>query len=176
MEDERDILEEDKIEFQNDRKRPQLLVVVSVLSFINLGIGLLGTVFGLLGTKASSDEMEDSFLVLTELKNKFDDAGSEQMSVVFEQLKEVMLYTNEYYYFALMISLIGIIAGLIGVSWMYKGKKNGFHLYIIYNLIAVFGLYMYVPSISVPMVSIITNSIIAMIFILLYAKNLSWMK
>ena len=70
------------------------------------------------------------------------------------------------------------IAGL-GASAAYlmlKRNYTGFHAYIIYSLFSSVSMYFFVPPTMVPSAILIVNLLISLVFVLLYARHLSWMK
>jgi len=117
-------------------------------------------------------------------------ASKVQMTQSMTQLKEVGMYSlsdmmakiqamaeqiNENFYLATIIALISTGLGLFSIVKMWKGDRLGFHLYIVYSLISIAGLYLYVSPQNIPSVVIVFNLIVSGIFILMYSRNLKWM-
>jgi hypothetical protein len=66
--------------------------------------------------------------------------------------------------------------GLNGVIFMLKGRKLGFHLYIVYNLIALISIYASAPASEIPSFYFILFGIISSVFIFMFSRNLKFMK
>jgi len=160
----------------NIQKRPTFLKVLCILTFINVGLGVLGVFIGVMSGKASATELEQSAAAITQMANEIRSNGNASLANMLEQVNDLAFFANENHWMAMGLSALAISAGFLGAVWMYNGKKSGFHSYIIYSIIAVFGVYVYVPSDSIPVFSIVFNSIISLIFIFMYSRNLHWMK
>lgn len=160
----------------NIQKRPTFLKVLCILTFISVGFGVLGLLIGVLTGKASATEMEQSAASITQIANDVRGKGNASLADMLEQVNDMAYFANQNHWLAMGLTALTMSAGFLGAFWMYNGLKKGFHAYIIYNFLAVFSVYVYVPSDSIPLFSIIFNSIIALIFILMYSRNLHWMK
>jgi hypothetical protein len=157
-------------------KRPTLLTVLCVLSFISIGFSFLGNFSALLSGPLPIDELEKVIADSMNLVARLQDAGSSDLSKTLELVIRTQEYINSNFYPHTLITLIGLITGFIGVFFMFKGRKNGFHFYIVYNILSIVGIYVSVPASEVPTIMIVSNMIFSAIFILLYSRNLSWMK
>src|ERR1041384_8237009 len=102
--------------------------------------------------------------------------GANSGADMLEQLNVITAYSNENYWMMLGISVVSVATGLTGAIMMWKGRKTGFHLYIIYNIIMTLAVYAAVPIELVPAYLTITNVILSLIFILMYSRNLKWMR
>jgi hypothetical protein len=160
----------------NIQKRPTFLKVLCILTFINIGFGILGLLIGVMSGKASATELEQSAAAITQIANDVRSHGSVGLANMLEQVNDMAFYANENHWMAMGLTALAITAGFLGAVWMYNGKKSGFHSYIIYNVIALFGVYVYIPSESIPVFSIVVNGIFSLIFIFMYSRNLHWMK
>ena len=85
-------------------------------------------------------------------------------------------YYQESFYSFQLVQFLCIGCGLAGAIWMFKGKKIGFHLYIIYSLISLGSMYIFIPFSEVPSYSILFNGLFSGLFIWMYSRNLSWLK
>jgi hypothetical protein len=59
-------------EVQINPKRPKFLLVISILSFVNIGMTVLTSLFGVLGGKPSEEELETAKLQFAESQEKLD--------------------------------------------------------------------------------------------------------
>jgi len=93
-----------------------------------------------------------------------------------EKIDRMSVEVNENFYFVAVFGLIVTIIGLYSALKMWKGSKLGFHIYIIYNLISIGGIYLYVSPANIPTIFVVFNVILSGIFILMYSRNLKWLK
>lgn len=156
-------------------KRPVLLTVLCILSFITIGFGLLGVLFTLIGGEPSPEKIQAAYNELIQMAGEMRDKQLTTIADMIEQAADLTVYQQHRYWSVLGINALTMITGFVGVLFMFKGRRLGFHLYIIYNLISVGGMFLIVPSHMVPMVSVIMNLFISGLFIFLYALNLKWM-
>jgi len=169
-------------EGQVNEKRPKFLLVISILSFVNIGMTVLTSLFGVLGGKPSAEELETAKLQFAESQEKIDAlAQSEKIDMSYwsEILTkmEVMsdnMYANFVTYNGLIL-LVSLFA-LMAVYLMFIGKKLGFHLYIGYCFLYVIQSYFFTTPSDVPTFVIVLNTLYGGIWVYLYARNLKWMK
>ncbi|MES2588953.1 MAG: hypothetical protein V4622_08235 [Bacteroidota bacterium] len=161
---------------EEQKKRPVFLLVLAILSFITIGFGLIGNFLGLLAGPMSPSEMENVMASGLKTVESMQNSGMDSFSESFELIFRMQKYINSNFYPHILVTLLSLIVGFIGVLFMLKGNKKGFHLYIIYNLINVATIYVSVPANEVPNVIIISNVIFAGLFVFLYSRNLHWMK
>ncbi|MDF3028931.1 MAG: hypothetical protein K0S23_3238 [Fluviicola sp.] len=162
-------------EVQENKKRPVLLTVLCILSFIVVGFGVLGVLFSIIGGQPSAEEIESTYNLSIQAASDMRDQKIIWLAEILEQGADLVAYQQHRYWSVLMINALTMITGFVGVLFMFKGKKLGFHLYIIYNLLSIGGTFLIVPSHMVPMASVIMNLILSGLFIFLYSLNLKWM-
>lgn len=164
----------DNVNFE-EKKRPTMLTVLAVLSFIYIGISIISNFFQLIRGPFTEDELYemkvDSAKQITEMKT----LGADWVVDLLEKSQRMIEDLNSNFYLALSITLISFIIGLVGVIMMLKRRKLGFHLYIIYNIIAVGAVFLYASPANVPAFATIFNVIIAALFIFLYSRTLHWL-
>lgn len=157
-----------------EAKRPVFLTVLSIFSLIFIGFSLIGILLGLLSGKLSSEQMELMKIDTYKLVEQFQGSGMEDFSTLFEQSFRMLEYQNNNFWMHNLISLLCFLTGFLGVIYMIKAFKKGFHMYIIYNIIYVLLIYVSVPANEVPTYTIIVNVIFSGLFIFLYSRNLKW--
>lgn len=163
-------------------KRPKFLLIISILSFVNIGITILTSFFGVLGGKPSSQELEAAKLQFAESQEKLDSlAKSEKVdmsywSEVLTKLETMSdnMYANFVAYNGLIL-VIAIVA-LVAVYLMFVGRKIGFHFYIGYCFLYVIQSYFFTTPSDVPTFVIVLNTLYGGIWVYLYSRNLKWMK
>jgi hypothetical protein len=161
---------------EEQKKRPVFLTVLAILSFISIGFGLLGNVMGLIAGPMSAAEMEQVTSTSMKIIESMDQGGANNFSDTFAMAFRMENYKNLNFYPDKLITILGFVLGLFGVINMMKGNKNGFHMYIIYNLISIATIYVSVPPSEVPGFFIVVNVLFSGLFVLLYSRNLHWMK
>ncbi len=162
-------------QIEQNPKRPVLLKVLCILSFIVVGFGSLMVLVSLLGGQPSPEEIEATSNQLIQTASDMRDKNIIWAADMFEQMADVTAYQQQRYWSVLSLNALTMFTGFIGVLFMFRGKKLGFHLYIIYNLLSVGGTFLIVPSHMISMATVIMNLIISGVFILLYSRNLKWM-
>lgn len=167
----------DELDTINEEKpRPGFLTVLCVLSFISTGLSLIFGLFSFISGPQSDEQMLQSKVDIAKSISEFRKMGMDGMVEMFNKLQLMTEETNNNFYLSGVITLIVASMGLYGVIKMWKGMKQGFHLYIVYSLFSVAGLYFYVSPNNIPSIVIIVNLILSGIFIFMYSRNLKWMK
>ncbi|MFM6934580.1 MAG: hypothetical protein ACKOXP_03995 [Flavobacteriales bacterium] len=163
-------------------KRPNFLLVISILSFVNIGVSMLTSFFGIIGGKPSDAEIETAKLQFARSQEQLDGlAKTEKVDMTYwsEILRklEVMsdhMYANFALYNALIL-LVSLLA-LSAVYLMFTGKKLGFHLYIAYCFLYVIQSYFFTAPQDVPTFVIVLNILYGGLWAFLYSRNLKWMR
>jgi hypothetical protein len=163
-------------------KRPKFLLVISILSFVNIGMTVLTSLFGVLGGKPSAEELEAAKLQFANSQEQLETlAQSEKVDMSYwsEILTkmEIMsdnMYANSIAYNGLIL-LVALFA-FITVFLMFTGKKLGFHLYIGYCFLYVIQSYFFTTPSDVPTFVIVLNTLYGGIWVYLYSRNLKWMR
>ena len=88
-------------------------------------------------------------------------------------LEHLFKHENFEFYHSLSLVFCGI--GIAGAIMMYRGMKLGFHLYIVYSFLTLIQYYFITDASNIPVVLLITNGLISLLFIYLYSRHLSWM-
>ena len=165
------------LESQNEKfQRPPLLTVLSVLSLITIGFGLLGAISGIFSGPPSAEEIESHIASFGHNIAILQEAGEVYWVDVLTKMVKLITYTSANFYMNTTIELVGYATGLAGVILMLRGRKIGFHLYIIYSLIMVLSIYASAPVSEIPPFYLISLAVVSLIFIFLYSRNLKFMK
>ena len=155
--------------------RPRLLTVICILSFISLGLSFVSVVGSLVYGPSSSTEIVKQRSDLAESTEIMRNTGMGDVADAFEQVQRMNEALNRHFYEASTVSILLVILGFYGVLSMWRGKKIGFHIYIIYNLATIANLYLFVSPTDIPSYAVIWGVLISAIFIMLYARNLKWL-
>lgn len=158
------------------KRRPVFLTVLGILTFVSTGFGVLGLLLSLVNGPSSDDEVERVVAQSMTSVNELREMGATYMADQMEKIARMNIYINENFYPMLMANFVTLVFGIGGVILMWRGRKLGFHSYIIYNLLSILGIYVTVPAAEVPSLMIILGVIFSAIFIFMYSRNLKWMK
>lgn len=160
---------------EENQPRPKFLTVLCILTFIATGANLVTGLFNLVITgKQSEEQMLEMKVQYAESISGLRDAGMHGFVELMEKLDRMTTEINENFYMAAIISLITVGIGLYAALKMWKGFKVGFHLYIVYNLLAIAGIYLYVSPANIPSFVVIFNFVLSAIFVFMYSRNLHW--
>ncbi len=159
-----------------EEKRPTLLTVLCILTFVSIGINMLTLLVQLVAGPSSEEEILAERVELSRAISQMQDAGMDGVAQMMEQFMAMTAQIKENFYFAMAISLVTYVVGFFGALKMFQGEKIGFHLYIVYNLLSIGGIYLYVSPNNIPSMSIIFGLILSGAFIFMYSRNLSWLK
>ncbi len=96
---------------------PSMLNVLTILTFIGSGLGLISTAFLKFGCKV---------LEMDEVVSKMKDADIEILEKTCDHIMVLMI-----------VGFVSSLIGLIGAIMMRKLKKQGFYIYIIGQLIGI---------------------------------------
>lgn len=162
-------------EIEEEKKRPTLLTVLVVLSLMVIANGLFSNLLGLLAGPLSSDQVQEMVDSNMGQVNQLYEMGQPYWGDTTLKILNMITYTNANFMMDRMINIVGYSIGLFGVLNMLRGVKLGFHFYIIYNLIALFGIYASVPVSEIPGFYFGFFGVISLLFIYLYSKTLPWM-
>lgn len=131
-----------------EKKRPELLTLLCILTFIYSGLQTLSNLFMLLNRDFIADNIEGSGFQLEDLQPILD-----MPSLFF--LLNTFLFT----------------AVLVGAIYMWSLKKIGFHIYTLAQIALLFVISIFNPFNITPFAEILMTSM----FILLYYRHLKFM-
>ncbi|GAB5418186.1 MAG: hypothetical protein Crog4KO_32660 [Crocinitomicaceae bacterium] len=157
-------------------KRPVFLLVLCILSFISIGIGFVEGGMALISGPDSPEQMEASIAVLDKQIAGLDDQQMSDWKPTFEKLKNLVIVLNDKFYAYAALGLFIHAIGLGAVIMMLKGRKIGFHFYIIYTLLSIGDYYFFISPAMIPTIVIVFSALLGALFVSLYAVNLKWMR
>ena len=167
-------------EFSNERieaeKRPGFLKAISIMSFVGIGLSLISSFAGLFSAKQTEEQLLTEKVAMSKAIKDLQELGMDSWVHFIRQLQEMNVEINEHLLLANGLSIVVGLIGLLGVIKMWNGFKVGFHIYIIYSLFSVGVIYLYVSPVNIPSIIIIFSSVLSLIWILMYSRNLHWMK
>ena len=160
---------------QKPVKRPTLLTVLCVLSFVAIGFSIIGLLIALISGKPSAEEIENTYNMSMQAAREMKAKNMLGFAEFFEQAAELSSYQQQNYWKVMAMNILTTGSGLIGVLMMFKGKRLGFHIYIVYNLLSVGGSFLIIPSYMVQFATVLTGFVFSGLFDYLYSRNLKWM-
>jgi len=160
----------------NQKERPQMLLVLCILSWVSIGFSLITNVISFFRGPISSERMGEAKGDMLSLINEAKSSGMDLIADVFTKLQHMTEVYNANHYSFYGLNIIVLLIGLGGVVWMFLGKKQGFHLYIGYSLLSVIQIYFFLIPSEIPSAFTILGLLFSGLFIFLYSRNLSWMK
>ncbi len=144
-------------EYQEENmERPKFLLVLCIMTICNAGLTLVNGLFSLFSAKPSEAEIA-----------KANSQISKSLDLLIDQ---------EMYYWVDVIKKVLSLCGLLAAIFMLKGKKIGFHAYIIYSFLWILQTYLFVAPQNVPSVLVIFNVLFCVGFIFMYSRNLKWLR
>ena len=163
--------------FQEKPKRPQLLTVLCVLSFIMCAFTIISTVVSI------AQDSPESHQRSVEQIRTINPAMADQMEDTF-----LMMESNTYLKLSPYINLVFMLGSFLGVMLMWKLNKKGFYIYAVAEILPYIS-YLFVDAskMSVPglsagmgatlmMVGLIFMILCDLIFVFLYSRNLNIMQ
>ncbi len=169
-------MENHQIDMNQQNKRPVFLTVLCILTFISTGISLLSGLIQLLTGKSSSEAMDNLLAQNTSSANQLRTINMNFMADQIDKIGYMAKMNNEYFYSSTLLTLLITLIGLFGAVFMMRGRKLGFHFYIIYTLAAVSTPFLFVGIENASSFLVILGLIFGGLFVLMYSRNLKWLK
>lgn len=163
---------DNKIELKE--RRGMTLTVLCVLSWIAIGLSFLGMIWNLIkGKKTEAELLEDKIEQLSAVP----DGPAKEMTLNIMQEGFVADELANQYFFELMAqNVLTLILGFFAVLLMFKLKKIGFYLYLLYCAIPIavsIGVFGVSGFMSIIIIGVL--SIISLVFVILYGYQLKRM-
>lgn len=144
-------------------QRPVFLTVLCILTFVGAGLAIISALFSVL----TMGQIESSFGQMNEALSEVD-----------------MDFSNSYRWVKIsyVLNLCGGLLCLAGALFMWKLKKIGFFIYILGQLLPLFGSFMTMNSINLGVfagfgiVMTVIGMLFPIAFIIMYGLNLKHMK
>lgn len=163
------------VEIQNT-ERPKGLLVLCILSWVNAGISIISGLINLLGGPLSEVKMREQKVEALSAVNELHDMGFNWLADNMEKIGYLTEVFNKNHFAVNALTLLFVFVGLAGTLLMYRGRKLGFHLYIVYNLLAISHVYIFLGPADVPSMLTVWSIAISGLFVYLYSRHLNWMK
>ena len=169
-------LSESQDTVDNPSKRPAYFLVLIVLSSINIIGSALGAISGMLGARPDKEMIKDAKLEFANMREQLEQANADDFIYIVQQMEGITNNMFKHFQAYNTYQFLVLLLGLFGVKLMYKGRKLGFHFYILYSIGLVVIPYVFNPISGIPAILTIVGVIYGGIWVLLYSRNLHWMQ
>ncbi len=123
-----------------ETKRPDILSLLGILTFVNTGLFTLVYAIGAIGMMGISQMPVDEFVAL--VQEGVMQYMPEETGIQVEEIARI-LHGNGVT--LMLIYLIRTVARLVGAIGIWRGRKSGFHLYAGAQIIGLFLPHMILP-------------------------------
>ncbi len=165
MSTEQNTNENDVLNFANNTKPelPSGLNILTILTFIGSGIGLIGTAATPYLIKFSKSMMDKALAMGSDLPDA-------QLKKILEAKKLVDL-TAQNLVPLVIIGLVSVIACIIGALWMRKLRKDGYTVYVAGEVLPILGNFIFLGTAQFSDWKNYLGLIIPVVFIALYTAH-----
>lgn len=157
---------------QNYQKRPRFLLVICILSLVWSGSAFFIGLVNLSKGPATQSQMKEALVEMDKNTEELKKNGMHSWVPTFQKLRQMTIESNNKFYPIQLTNILVMAIGILGVVQMLRGFKIGFHLYIIYSLLAIMQHYMFMSPTIIPTFLVVINLFFAGLFISMYAANL----
>ena len=157
-------------------KRPVFLKVLCILTFISTGGSILMSMMRLSVGPFTYEEVLEQKAGMQEAITDFDKMGADFWVDYMQSVMRFSVQANDNHNLVMFLALLVASVGFIGALMMWRGQKIGFHLYIVYNIIGIASVYLYASMANIHSLNTIISVLFALLFILMYSRNLKWMR
>lgn len=155
---------------------PKGLMVLLVLTWVNTLFSIVTTLFTLIFMRPSAQDLEQEKVEMAKSIVELKKLGMDSFVGMLERIQAMTEAMHPYFIQSNLVNLLVLACGAVAAWFMYRRNQLGFHFYIIYNLASVGSIYLFISPSLIPSVIILVNSLISVVFVLLYAKHLPWLK
>jgi ABC-type multidrug transport system fused ATPase/permease subunit len=163
-------------EEQSGVKRPTGLWVLFVLTSISTSLGILQSFTNILSGAPNASQIKKMKLEMAKSMKAAKELDSSFLIELIEKMEKITASTIENFVFFNSISLVFYALGLAAAIYMFRGLKIGFHMYIIYSFLTLIQYYFIISPSDVPIMLLVANGMVSLLFIFLYSRYLNWMQ
>lgn len=160
---------------QNKPQRPTFLLVLCILTFIGSGWNVLTNLFSIFtaGFMNGNMHIEQYSNMIGEMENN---SASAFMSGFLNSSMEVLQATAMHAREIAVMQLVLSLLSLLGAILMFQLRRSGFFLYTAAQLLALFVLPYFAGFSTLVVIGMLWSAFISLIFIVMYAVNLKYMR
>ncbi|MDA9161938.1 hypothetical protein N9O13_06075 [Crocinitomicaceae bacterium] len=163
-------------EERKENKRPTGLWVLFVLTSISTSLGILQSFTNILNGAPNASQIKKMKLEMAKTMKAAKELDSSFLIELIEKMEKITASTIENFVFFNSISLLFYALGLAAAIYMFRGLKIGFHMYIIYSFLTLIQYYFIINPSEVPVMLLVANGMVSLLFIFLYSRYLNWMQ
>jgi hypothetical protein len=156
--------------------RPKGLFILLLLTFFNTGSSIFFGLLTVLFLRPTEVELKKEKLEMAKSIIEIKELGMDSLATLLEKVQGMTDVLNHHFLGVNLVNIGVCLLGGVSAFFMLQRNHLGFHGYIIYNLLASINVYFFVSPSMVPTVILIVNLLVSLVFILLYAKHLPWMR
>jgi hypothetical protein len=154
---------------EEPKKIPSMLNVLTILTFIGSGLGAISAITGYF-TAAGNYERQ------LQLQDKMADMPAIVKNMMGPDPVETARKQLENRFPIMLLTLVGALLCLYGALQMRKLKKAGFPIYIIGDLVPFLAIFIFIGMGMLSGFAMIFAVVITIVFIILYATQLKYLK
>ena len=158
----------DLLNFPEEKKLPDMLNVLTILTFVGCGLGIVFSLYGFATAPANYQKM-------VQMQDKMDEMPGFVKNMMGKDPVGTSLKLLDNRTPLLLLSLVGCGLCLYGALQMRKLKKGGFPIYILGDIVPLIGSVIFIGTSTLGGFSGMFGIAIVIIFILLYASQLKYM-
>ncbi len=156
------------------KKRPKMLQVLCILSFIGCSLIFIGSIIGIIYDTPENREKN------IEQTRQFSPAAAEKLEAQYQEMEENVFYQIQPY-----LNILLCLTSFLGAFMMFKLQRKGFFVYAVSEIIPyTFSIFTGLGSISgngisidnIAWLSLVVMLAFDLVFIVLYATNLKHMR
>jgi hypothetical protein len=158
----------DLLNWEEPKKLPDMLNVLTILTFIGNGLGLLFSLYGFINARATYEktvQMQDKMDEMPAVVKKM--MGSDPVGASLRMLDNRVPI--------LLLALVAYGLCIYGAIQMRQRKKMGFSLYILGDIVPLVSAFLFIGVGSLSGFGFLFGMAITVVFILLYASQLKHM-
>jgi len=148
-------------------KRGTFLLVLCILTWINSGLGISGVA----STLSKGEDLMSLQIELIEST----ESGNEFFDKILASSVETLVVTLENFQIYHIGSVLVFLVGILSAYLMFKLKKIGFFLYVLYCFGGLAFYYSIFGETSSAMLTMMLTGVMSIVFIILYGVNLKRM-
>lgn len=154
---------------EEPKKIPSMLNVLTILTFIGSGLGVISAITGYF-TAAGNYERQ------LQMQDKLADLPAVVKNMMGPDPVETARKQLENRFPIMLLTLVGALLCLYGALQMRKLKKTGFSIYIIGDLVPFLAIFIFIGMGMMSGFAMIFAIVITVVFIILYATQLKYLK
>ena len=147
------------------QKRPEMLNVLTILTFIGSGLGFLSAIYGYFTAASNYAKIQD-------VQSKLDSAPAFVKSLTGPDMMELARKSLENRMPIMLLTIAGCLLCAYGAIVMRSLKKTGFSFYLVGEVLPIITSYVFLGLGSFGGFSMVLALLFPIVFIILYATQL----